>query len=333
MPGDAITPIAKRLCKQFPDAPARTLARRLVAESNGALTIEQARTRIRGHLGLSGALNRKAYKVASPRKPRQAGAVYEMPKSLAEEWTPFSFDIVGTVGVLSDVHIPFHSETALGAAVEHMKHVGIDGLVLNGDMADFYSISRFMKDPKHRDFKGEMKACREFVAWIRQEFPKIPIVFKAGNHEERWNHWLFQHAPEISDDPTMSLGAWLKLRDHGIELVEDKRPIMCGSLPVMHGHEKGGGIFSPVNQARGAFMRLLHTVIEGHGHRTSGHCEPDMFGREVFCWSTGCLCDLRPDYARFNKWNWGFATVEVEADGGFGVQNLRINEHGKVRTS
>jgi hypothetical protein len=83
----------------------------------------------------------------------------------------------------------------------------------------------------------------------------------------------------------MGLDQWLELAEHGIELVEDQRPIMCGELPVLHGHEKGKGISSPVNQARGAFLRLLHTVLEGHGHRTSGHAESDMWHRETFCWS------------------------------------------------
>jgi hypothetical protein len=68
---------------------------------------------------------------------------------------------------------------------------------------------------------------------------------------------------------------------------------MCGELPVLHGHEKGKGISSPVNQARGAFLRLLHTVLEGHGHRTSGHAESDMWHRETFLLEHGL--PVRPD--------------------------------------
>jgi hypothetical protein len=133
--------------------------------------------------------------------------------------------------------------------------------------------------------------------------------------------------------PEMGLDRWLHLDKHNISLVEDKRIVMLGQLPVLHGHEKGKGISSPVNQARGAFLRLNHTVLEGHGHRTSGHCEPDMFGREVFCWSTGCLCELHPAYAPINKMNHGFALVDVQADGEFDVTNLRITAEGKVRQS
>jgi hypothetical protein len=57
---------------------------------------------------------------------------------------------------------------------------------------------RWIKEPKKRDFRGEITAATQLLAWLRQEFPGVPIIFKAGNHEERWKHWLWQHAPEIS---------------------------------------------------------------------------------------------------------------------------------------
>ena len=332
-PGDEITPIVLRIVAAHPDAPARTLARRVVAECNGAITLEQARGRVRTALGLSGARQRK--QISSKhlfRSPRPAGTRYEMPKSQAEPWLPHDLGIVGKVGILSDIHVPYHDETALRAAVDHLQAEKIDALLLNGDWADFYAISRHEKNPKLRNFRNELNAGRTFLKWVSQEFDGIPITAKLGNHEERWEKWLWEHAPEISDDPIMGIDNWYGMHTLGIDLVKDKRIIMCGDLPVLHGHEKGNGISSPVNQARGAFMRLHHTVLEGHGHRTSTHSEPDMMGSETVCFSTGCLCDMRPAYARLNKWNHGAAVVHVHADRSFDVENFRI-QGGKVRQS
>ena len=326
----AIDAMVARLVKAFPDHPARSLARKLVEETNGALTLEAARTRIRTVFGVHSPERRKSAK--SPRPPRQPGQTVAMPKSWAEPWTPHVLEVVGRVGILSDVHVPYHDEIALRAAVDRLAGERIDALVLNGDCADFYGISRWEKDPSNRDFKGELQAVRDFVAWIRNNFPEIPIVYKSGNHEERWKHWLWQHAPEISDEPMMSLVAWLKLGDHGVELVEDQRPIMVGKLPVLHGHELPKGMAAPVNVARGAFLRTSTSVLVGHSHRSSGHAESDMWHAETFCWSTGCLCDLRPAYAVLNKWNHGGAIVTVHADGQYDVENFRISG-GKVRSS
>jgi hypothetical protein len=333
-PKDSIQHRAIALIRQFPEWPARTLARRLVEDTGGAITLDAARSRIRQELGQIGNAAQSARKGAGscPRPSRKPGQTVEMPKSQAESWGPYTFEVSGLVGELSDVHVPYHSEKALGAAVAYLKDKRIAGLVLNGDICDFYAISRFIKNPAKRNFRRELEQIRQFMGWIRQEFPSIPMVMKAGNHEERWKHWLWQHAPEVSDGPEMGLPAWLHLERHDIDLVEDGRPIMVGKLPILHGHEKGAGFAAPVNQARGAFLRLHHTVLEGHGHRTSAHCEPDMFGKECFTWSTGCLAELRPEYSRFAKYNHGFATVLVEPDGEFQVMNLRIVD-GKVRSS
>lgn len=331
--GDAITEMARKLCRMHPDAPARTLAKRLVKECNGAITVHQARMRIQRQFGVHGAYHRKSFKGVAPRAKRQAGEIYAMPKSVASKWTPHVMDVLGPVGILSDVHVPYHSEIAVAAAVGFLKDQNLSAILLNGDIADFYAISRYMKDPTQRDFKSELEAVRAFIVWLRQEFPKIPIVYKLGNHEERWQHWLWQHAAEISDDPRMSLGAWFDLDKHGVALVEDQRPVMLGKLPVLHGHELPKGMAAPVNVARGAFLRTLSTVLVGHSHRTSNHAESDMWHHETACWSTGCLCDLRPDYARINRWNWGFAMATIHKGGAFDVQNFRVMGDGTVRTA
>lgn len=331
---DPITAMARKLAAAHPDAPARTLARRLVRETKGAITIEQARKRMARQFGVNGKANRRDMRrTVVPRPPRQAGVVYGLPPSKAERWSPHTLEVTGRVGILSDVHVPYHSEIAVAAAVEFLKAADIQALLLNGDICDFYSISRWMKDPRSRDFVGELEAVRGFLGWLRQEFPDIPIVLKSGNHEERWNHYIWQHAPELSSDRLTSLHAWLHLAEHDIELVEDQRPVMLGQLPVLHGHELPKGLAAPVNVARGAFLRTLSTVLVGHSHRSSGHAESDMWHKETFCWSTGCLCDLTPEYARVNRWNHGFAIVDVHDGGEFDVENCRITSEGKVRTS
>lgn len=331
--GDAITDMARDLARRFPDVPAQTLARRLVKESNNAITLHQARMRMQRQFGVHGAKHRRKINAAAPRAKRQPGVIYSMPPSMAEPWSPHRMDVLGPIGILSDVHVPYHSEIAVAAAIGFLKDQGLAGILLNGDIADFYAISRYMKDPKQRDFKAELEAVRRFVEWLRSEFPTIPIVYKSGNHEERWNHWLWQHAAEISDDPRMSLGAWLDLAKHDVTLVEDQRPVMLGKLPVLHGHELPKGMAAPVNVARGAFLRTLSTCLVGHSHRTSNHAESDMWHHEVGCWSTGCLCDLRPDYARINRWNHGFAVVTVHKGGAFDCNNYRVMSDGTVRSA
>ena len=288
--------------------------------------------RMQRQFGNHGVKNRKTQKATAPRPPREAGEILAMPKSMAEPWTPYVMKVTGPIGILSDVHVPYHSEVAVAAAVGHLKEQGLSGLLLNGDIADFYAISRYMKDPAKRDFKGELEAVRGFLGWLRQEFPGIPIVYKTGNHEDRWDRYILQNAPELITLPGLQLKAALGLDELEIELIDSRQHAKFGKLSVLHGHEFGESVFSPVNPARGLFLRGKSSVLAGHNHQTSEHHENNMNGEPTACFSMGCLCDLQPAYRPFayTKWNHGAAIVDIDEDGEFSVENFRIIDR-KVR--
>jgi predicted phosphodiesterase len=323
---------AEQLCRKFPDAPSRTLAKRIAAECK--VTAEQARDAVRVVRGLHGEKCKKQTANKSLfRKPASCQYKPKLPPSLAKKWEPFELGTGIRVGILSDVHIPYHDEAALAAAVAYLGKQKPDVVLLNGDFADFYTISRYTKNPKKRNFKREVKLLREGLAWIRSQFASSRIVYKLGNHDERWDHWLWNHAPEISDLPQVRLPAILGAKKHGIEFVGDKRPVMAGKLAIFHGHELAGGPFIPAMPSRSAYLRASASVMVGHHHRTSTHTEPNWKHEEIVCWSVGCLCDLNPEFQAVNKWNHGFSSVTVDDDGQFEVDNLRINTAYTVRSA
>lgn len=318
---------AERLVKEFPNANSRTLARRLSKEFR--MTLDAARSMIRNLRGANGSENRKLRLVDRPKG--KAGQKPLCPPSQCKPWEPHICD-GKRVLILSDIHIPFHDKSAVDLAVAWGKKQNPDAVILNGDTIDFYQLSRFEKDPRERKTKDEIDDAKAFLAYIAGSFPGSAIIYKKGNHDERWDKFLWNHAPEICELENVQLHTILEFGQHGIQMVEDQRPIMCGKLPVFHGHELPKGMTNPVNMARGAYLRMADTVLVGHGHRTSSHTEPNWKHEEVATWSTGCLCGLNPGYARINKWNHGFAFVEVGNDGEFSLLNLRISG-GKVRTS
>lgn len=326
--------LARKLIERHPDAPSKTLARRLYEENKQAFTnLDAARCAIRYARGNMG--NRSRARAADKtqfRPNKQAGWAPECPASIAEPWEPFELPQPLRLLILSDAHIPYHSELALNSAVKFaLDEHNPNGLLLNGDWADFYSISRWDKDPNKRDFVGELGRVRECLHWLKACFPRTKRWYKFGNHEKRWNDYVWNKAPELWGLDSCRLEAILDLEKFGFTPIDDKQLVLAGNLPILHGHELQRGISAPVNPARGAWMRTKHTVLVGHSHTTSGHSEPNMFHSETTTWSTGCLCDLRPDYAKFNKWNHGFAYVDIDRDGEFQVHNYKIGKRGKVR--
>ncbi len=324
---------AEALCKKYPDHSNMGLAKKLRADyPEWFSNVDNARAMVRLIRGANG--NRDRRQATQPRAKGRAGQVPKMPPSLAEPWLPFHLGSGVRVGSISDVHIPYHHVKALEAAVNDLKKRNIDILLINGDFSDFYRISRWQKDPAFRKFSEERKLVIEGLAWLRYELgKKCRIVYKLGNHEERWNHFIWNQCPEIYDLPQMQIDSLLEFSKYGIELVEDQRPVFAGKLPIFHGHELPKGLTNPVNQARGAFLRLNDSSLTAHGHQTSSQPHPTWDKQEAFSWSQGCLCHMHPDFARINKWNLGHAFIEVYQDGSYDVSNMRITEHGKVRSS
>jgi predicted phosphodiesterase len=318
--------IAKELCERHPNASKMSIARKI--EKMSGCSFNSARSAVGVVTGSVGDKKRKLKTVE-----RRFGVAPEMPKSRACDWK--TFNIVGDIEtlILSDAHIPYHSELALGSSVEYGKKRKPDVVLLNGDWGDWYRCSRYTQDPTSRFpyLLDELAQQKTSLRWLRKQFPKARFIFKKGNHDERWDHWIWTRTPELSEMPELRLESRLGFDELGIEMVGEQRPVMLGKLPVFHGHELPKGMASPVNPARGVFMKLGTTGLIGHGHRTSTHAESDWKKeKELCCWSTGCLCDMTPEYARINKWNHGFAYVTQEKSGAFQVENLRINANGDV---
>lgn len=319
--------VVVEMVRKWPERGNLTLARALYKKFPDLWpSLNACRSAFRTVRGVIGEKGRKHMSDKSLMKRGHAGMpMPEMPKPLTTPWEPFEVSAKTTL-VLSDIHVPFHDPGALDIAVKWGVSRNPETVLLNGDIIDFFAISRWLRDPRKVRLREEITSTIQLFDWLRSKFPKAQFIWKHGNHEERWEHYLWQKAPELLDVDAFDIASIFQLERFGIELVKDQRIIMVGKLPVMHGHELPKGMTNPVNQARGQFLRTLECGLAGHGHRTSEHVEGSFMQKNLITnWSTGCLCDMTPEYARINKWNWGFAYVETDKAGAFSVENKRIH--------
>lgn len=305
----------------FPTLPIRTIARHILAEYGEYFDgdIEKIRHSIRYYTGKEGESHREANKNIIKRGPVQ------MPLTWRRKRTPWYLD-AGKWLVLADVHVPYHEPKALIAAVEYGKKAGVDHVLLNGDMQDCASITHWPKTTK-RNFDKELTVFIQFLDWLCQELP-YPMIYKPGNHEYWLPRYYANKAPELIGLPLLAMETILNLEARGIEFIEYKQLVMAGKLPILHGDEYK--FSSPINPARGLFLKTHSWGMCGHFHKTSEHPARDVFGTLLTSWSTGCLCDLSPDYAPYGDANWGFAIVTVKPNGDFLVDNRRILPNGEV---
>jgi predicted phosphodiesterase len=303
--------------------PTKKLARIMHAENKPLFTdAEDARSNLRRIEGKDGKYSITAKTKITHPYPERPRNPYNLPDSDETEYTPFILSGHKRIAVFSDIHIPYHSIAALTAALSFCKKEKPDALLLNGDTLDCFQLSKFVKDPRKRHFAEELKIFQETIKVFSSTL-KCKIYFKYGNHEERYENFLFQKAKELVGVEEFELENIIKARVGGIEIIKDKRIIRASGLNIIHGHEFSTGFFSPVNVARGLFLRGKTSALQGHSHQTSEHTESDMNGKITTTWSTGCLSELHPQYAPLNKWNWGFCLVDLD-NTGFDVRNKRI---------
>jgi len=257
--------------------------------------------------------------------PAQHNAPTALPRSMAEEYPPFDIAGPAKILLLSDIHIPFHDQGALSAALVWGRKWGPTCVLLNGDTLDFHQVSRYDHDGSKVTYEEEIAAGCQFLRHLRALFPKARMVFKEGNHEERLEKYILARAPALFGLEAVTVAGLLGLAGFGVEHVRDQRVIRCGKLRVIHGHEYGGGLYAPVNPARWLMQRARKPSIMGHLHQTSEQIEQDIDGRQLATWSVGCLSGLHPRYRRLSaKWNHGFAALTIHRDGSFSVENRRI---------
>jgi predicted phosphodiesterase len=304
------------------DMPTLKLSR-IIFKDNPLLfrDVEAVRLKLRGIEGKSD--NRVGVRKVVPERPKNP---YNLPQSDEAIFQPYPLESKRLL-VLSDIHIPYHSIDALSCTFDYAKKEKPDAILLNGDTLDFFGLSRFAKDPKVRSFAHELKTFKEFMDVLKKTF-NAKIYFKIGNHEERYFHFLWMKAHEIVGVEEFELENIIKSRAEGIEIIKDKRIMKAGDLNIIHGHEFGGSVFSPVNIARGLFLKGKVSAMQGHNHSTSEHTESNMNGEITTTWSLGCLSELHPAYLPINKWNWGFAIIDIDGQD-FEVRNKRIYK-GKV---
>lgn len=324
---------AEEICAKFPHHADMTLAKKIYKEKPLLFrNLEGTRTTVRQIRGHSGSKMKKDTKDKSLFKPVTGNTnPYKIPESHAEDIPPFKLPLAcNNVLVISDLHIPYHNIEAITVALDYGKQKKVNTIFINGDLMDFHQVSRFQKNPHKRSIKQEFDATKAFLVSLRKAFPKAKIYWLKGNHDKRYEHWLLAKAPEVFDDEYYHLEERLRLNEEKIELIDDLVMCKIGKLYITHGHKILTGVFAPVNAARGVFTRTKSSAIVGHTHSVSEHTEKDLAGDLTTCWSTGCLCELNPEYARFvNKYAHGFAHVKTDKNGNFTVRNFRIKD-GKL---
>lgn len=253
---------------------------------------------------------------------------YNLPDSFEESFDSFYVpNIYKKILVLSDLHVPYHNIPAIEATIDHAIKFNVDYVLINGDLVDEHSLSKFLVDPRKRNFVQEIETTNLLLDELQRALPLAKILFKPGNHDDRLEKYLMRKAPELLGFEEYKLANLLKMYARNIDVVENMRVIWAGKLAILHGHEinmRG----TTVNPARTLYLKTKTSCICGHLHVSSQHTEKRLDGHLISTWSVGHLAEEHPRYAPINNWNLGFCVVDFDKEF-YEVSNYKII-HNKV---
>lgn len=230
--------------------------------------------------------------------------------------------------VLNDLQIPFQDKQVLDRLVlPFIDELQPDGVILNGDIVDCYSISTFDKNPVTKaGLTLEINQAQKLMARLSPIPEKIWI---GGNHEDRLRRLVWQnpHLLGTVDKKTraklvqvLDFPEMFGLGEHGFQWLPYGGRFMLGKLMVTHGSmvRTHSG-----DTARAHLLKYGTSVLIGHTHRGGTSYKTDARGVHVG-YENYCLCSLQPEYAQDPNWQQGFAVVHVFPNGFFNVQSIPI---------
>jgi predicted phosphodiesterase len=226
------------------------------------------------------------------------------------------------VAVLSDIHYPYEDRNCIKLTKQFLKDYNPDIIILNGDIADCYSISKYTKDPKRNiSAQDEIDYTHDRLREWTEEFPNTAFKYLEGNHESRLSRLIKTDAPALSSMRAMAFENALGLESLGIEWIDSSKDLYIGKLLFYHGDvvRKGSGA-----TVKGHFDQYGCSMIIGHIHRLGTVYKRNKYGTHILI-ENGTLCDFNVDYMRYPDWQHGFTTLDFDGDDFFVRQYPIIN--------
>jgi predicted phosphodiesterase len=188
--------------------------------------------------------------------------------------------------LIPDTHAPYHNKRAWRLMLRVAQAWKPDIIVILGDFGDFYTVSKFGKDPKRKlQLEDEVEECNRLLDNLDALGAKLKI-FIEGNHEHRLNNFIKEKAPELNG-LTKDVKEAFKLKERGWVHVSYRDHYRLGKVFLTHDVHATG---------RNAVHKVMdiyqHSAITGHTHRIGYAVEADGIGEPILSATFGWLGDI-----------------------------------------
>jgi len=214
--------------------------------------------------------------------------------------------------------------------LEVAVYLGIHEVVILGDYADFYAVSRHRKDPRVQTLLlDEVESVNQGLDELDRLFPEAKRVFLEGNHELRLESYLIEQAPALFGVTSVQHLFGLERRGWKFQSFGRNQayPVLGSSLLAFHRPQ--------ASSARLHIQKALADSIYGDIHKIELAHAVSRDKRRVTAACPGWLGDVSSrvfDYMpSVPQWQLGFAVVSIETSSpDFHIEIAEIKNHSLV---
>ena len=193
---------------------------------------------------------------------------------------------------LSDLHVPYHRPELVDSAIRMIRKLKPHTVILNGDVNDFFQLSRFnLAHEREDELQDEIDTANSIRARIRKAAPDSRFIETEGNHDSRIYTYVVKNAKALHSLRALDRHELFDYGKLGIEWFPGAGVRLRPHFLVKHG--------TIVRGEAGATAKAEHLAsglsgISGHTHRLAPYVK-EGYDRRVW-WEQGCLCRTDPDY-------------------------------------
>lgn len=218
--------------------------------------------------------------------------------------------------VIPDVHVPYQHKAAIRNLTGFIGDVQPDEVAILGDFADFKAVARWSRDlpdEVESNLQDEFDQASAVLAGFRAQFAG-PIKFMNGNHENRLENYMRQHAKGLLSLRCLSVAEQLRLPDLGIEHFDGTVPYeIAPDWWMIHGLR----LRQQAGLSAYAMLALFgHSVVQGHSHRAG--IVPLTTDKRRFAMECGHLSDVTKqaylDFRGVANWQLAFGMLHIKGD-------------------
>jgi predicted phosphodiesterase len=211
--------------------------------------------------------------------------------------------------VLGDQHFPYHDITAVASSTAFAGDIQPDYIVLNGDMIDCKTMSKFAKGKWGQfDITQECEYGIRYLDSLRKACPDSDIIFVPGNHEYRIADYLRNQAPALDGIEALELQNLLRFEDFDVILKDQgfrENYIRFDNMYIGHWNKAHKHSAYTV---KNLMAELGVNVVQAHVHRIGLHWKR-LLDRELVGMEAGCLCKLDAEFTLHTDWQHGFVLI------------------------